>query len=101
MIKKLFRKRKEKTKTKKKKRKFSKIIIPMVIMLNALFAAATLYVFLKTSSEPQVLIASWFTFTTGELWMLSGIKKAEVKAKAEVSKIENNDNKYDYEEEDL
>jgi hypothetical protein len=38
-----------------------------------------LYAFIKTSAEPTGLIAAWFSFSTGELWMLSGIKKTELK----------------------
>lgn len=68
------------TKAKKKQGRFSKRIVALVILLNVLFTAAVLYVFLMTNgSEPTTLIVSWFTFTTGELWMLSSIKKKEVK----------------------
>lgn len=66
-------------KKEKRKIKFSKFIVTLVILLNTTFAAATLYVFLKVGSEPQVLIGAWFAFTTGELWMLSGIKKKKIK----------------------
>jgi len=31
-------------------------------------------------SEPAALIASWFAFTTGELWALAGIKRKEIHA---------------------
>ncbi len=62
-----------------KKPKFSKGIVALVVCLNAFFAAATLYIFLKTGSEPVTLIGCWFAFTTGELWMLSSIKKKESK----------------------
>lgn len=86
MLKKLFKKKVKSTK--KEKKKFSKMIVPLVIMLNVLFAVGVLYVFLQTSNEPTALVAGWFAFTTGELWMLSGIKKAEVKAKSDI----NNDN---------
>lgn len=61
------------------KRSFAKIIVPLVIILNVLFTAAVLYVFLKTSSEPVTLIGCWFAFTTGELWMLASIKKEKVR----------------------
>ena len=66
-------------KSKKKQGRFSKRIVALVIFLNVLFASAVLYVFLRTSSEPTVLVGCWFAFTTGELWMLSSIKKKEVK----------------------
>lgn len=66
-------------KKQKKAGRFSKFIVVLVILLNMAFTAAVLYVFLKVGSEPQVLIGSWFAFTTGELWMLSGIKKKKIK----------------------
>lgn len=61
------------------KTRFSKFIITMVIVLNIIFTAAILYVFAKTGSEPAVLVGAWYTFTTGELWMLASIKKTKVK----------------------
>jgi ABC-type phosphate transport system permease subunit len=64
--------------TRKKKNRFSKFIVTVVILLNILFTAAVLYVFLQTGSEPMTLIGCWFAFTTGELWMLSSIKKTKV-----------------------
>ncbi len=61
-----------------KKTKFSKFIVAAVIILNIIFTAAVLFVFLKTSNEPITLVGCWFAFTTGELWMLASIKKSEV-----------------------
>lgn len=58
---------------------FSKAIVAMVIGLNTVFTAAVLIVFLKVGSEPAVLVGAWFAFTTGELWMLSSIKKHKVR----------------------
>lgn len=58
---------------------FSKIIVISVITLNVIFAIAVLFVFLRTSCEPTGLVASWFSFTTIELWSLAGIKKAKEK----------------------
>ena len=66
-------------KRQKKKGRFSKFIVTLVILLNVIFTAAVLYIFLQVGSEPQVLIGAWFAFTTGELWMLSSIKKKKVK----------------------
>lgn len=68
-----------------KKNRFSKFIVTVVILLNILFTAAVLYVFLQTGSEPMTLIGCWFAFTTGELWMLSSIKKTKVKKEGENS----------------
>ena len=59
--------------------KYSKFIVTLVILLNTAFAFSTLYVFLRTSSEPTTLIAAWFAFTTGELWLLKDIKKSKIK----------------------
>lgn len=61
------------------KMKYSKFIVTLVILLNTAFAFSTLYVFLRTSSEPTTLIAAWFAFTTGELWLLKDIKKTKIK----------------------
>ena len=64
----------------KKQGRFSKRIVALVILLNVVFAVAVVYVYLRTNgNEPTTLIVSWFEFTTGELWMLSSIKKKEVK----------------------
>ena len=64
---------------KKQKKRFSKFIVALVVAMNIAFTIAVLYVFLKTSSEPTALVGAWFAFTTGELWMLSSIKKAKVR----------------------
>lgn len=60
------------------KGKFSKFIILAVILLNILFTAAVLYIFLKTSSEPVALVGCWFAFTTTELLNLALIKKKKI-----------------------
>lgn len=59
--------------------RFSKLIVSLIILLNVLFTAGVLYVFLRVGSEPATLIGAWFAFTTGELWMLSSIKKKKIK----------------------
>lgn len=69
----------------KSKNKFSKAIVAAVVLLNTIFTAAILYVFLKVGTEPVTLIGCWFAFTTGELWMLSSIKKTKVNKKDGVS----------------
>ena len=59
--------------------RFSKVVVSAVVILNVFFTIAVLYVFLKTNgNEPTVLIGAWFGFTTGELWMLSSIKKKKI-----------------------
>ena len=70
---------KKKVTKKEKKGGFSKLIITLVVLMNIAFTSAVLYVFLKTSSEPVALVGAWFAFTTGELWMLSSIKREKVK----------------------
>lgn len=64
-----------------KKNDFSKVIVSVVVLLNTLFTATVLYIFFKIGNEPMALIGAWFAFTTGELWMLSSIKKTKVKEK--------------------
>jgi len=70
--------------------KFSKIIVSLIILLNVLFTAGVLYVFLRVGNEPSILIGAWFAFTTGELWMLASIKKKEI----------NNEGDYDNDDEE-
>ena len=63
--------------------KFSKKIVALVIALNTGFAGAVLFVFLRVGSEPTSLIVAWFAFTTGELWLLSGITREKVRIDAD------------------
>ena len=65
----------KKQKADKKKGRFSKFIVVLVILLNAIFTAGIFYVFTKVGNEPSTLIVSWFGFTTVELWSLSKIKR--------------------------
>ena len=58
--------------------KFSKAVVSLVILLNAAFTVAVLYIFYRVGAEPTALIAAWFGFTTVELWALAGIKKKEI-----------------------
>ena len=58
---------------------FSKRVVVAIVAANVLFTAAVLWVFLRTGSEPQVLIGAWFAFTTSELIVLAGIKKQKIK----------------------
>ncbi len=58
--------------------KFSKFIVALVVLLNTLFAAAVLYIFLQTGAEPTALIAAFFSFTVGELFALAFLKKKEI-----------------------
>lgn len=63
--------------------KFSKKIVALVILLNVTFAGAVLYLCLKSSIVPDSLIVAWFAFTTGELWLLAGIRKAKMQGSDE------------------
>lgn len=58
--------------------RYSKFIVALVILMNAAFAIAVLFIFFRIGTEPTALIAAWFGFTTVELWALAGIKKKEV-----------------------
>ena len=58
--------------------RFSKAIVSLVILLNAAFTVAVLYIFYRVGMEPTTLIGAWFGFTTVELWALAGIKKREI-----------------------
>lgn len=58
--------------------RYSKFIVALVILLNTGFTVAVLYTFYRVGHEPTALIGCWFAFTTGELWILSGITKTKV-----------------------
>lgn len=60
--------------------KYSKIIVALVIALNAGFAAAVLLVYLKTGTSPDKLIDRWFDWTSGELLLLFGVKATDLVA---------------------
>ena len=66
-----------------KKGLFSKLIVSFVIIINIFFTIGTLYIFLKTGSEPVALIGAGFTFTTEEVWQLASIKKNKKEKKYE------------------
>lgn len=62
---------------------YDKKIVTAIIVLNVIFAAVIVKVFLTVGSEPTVLVGAWFTFTTGELWQLSKIKRKKLKKRME------------------
>ncbi len=68
--------------------KFSKAIVSLVILLNAAFTVAVLYIFYRVGTEPTTLIGAWFGFTTIELWALAGIKKNEIEKQTSEEEIE-------------
>lgn len=59
--------------------KYSKIIVALIVVLNVVFIYRVLEIFSNIGVEPTSSIVAWFGFTTGELWLLSGIKKEKVK----------------------
>jgi len=67
--------------------KFSKAIVSLVILLNAAFTVAVLFIFYRVGTEPTTLIGAWFSFTTIELWALAGIKKKEVEKSSNQEEI--------------
>lgn len=69
----------EKQSGSKRDGRFSKAVVVGIILLNVVFTAGVLAVFWHTMSEPSVLVASWFAFTTGELSLCAMIKSSKVK----------------------
>jgi hypothetical protein len=68
--------------------KFSKAIVSLVILLNAAFTVAVLFIFYRIGAEPTTLIGAWFGFTTIELWALAGIKKREIETRNDKEEIQ-------------
>ena len=63
----------------KKKKHISKFIVIFVIVSIFGFTALAMWVQLKSGVElSATLIGCFFGFCTGELWMLSSIKKAKI-----------------------
>ena len=63
--------------------RFSKALVTLIVAVNIIFTIAVLVVFVMVGSEPVTLIAAWFAFATGELWLLAGIKKTKLKGGAD------------------
>lgn len=59
--------------------RFSDKIVKIVILLNSVFAAAIIAVFLITRQEPTVLVGSWFGSFTLELLILARIRIEKVR----------------------
>jgi hypothetical protein len=68
--------------------KFSKKIVTLVVLLNAAFTVAVLFIFYRIGTEPTTLIGAWFGFTTVELWALAGIKKREIETRNDKEEIQ-------------
>lgn len=58
---------------------FSKLIVILAIVLNVIFAAAVLTIFVITREEPTTLISYWFPLWGGEFGLLAVIKLYKVK----------------------
>lgn len=78
---------------KKKEGQYSKVLVTLIIFLNIIFTIAVFFVFARTGSEPSTLIATWFSFTTVELWSLARIKKKKIDR--EISEIKYGGSDYD------
>lgn len=78
---------------KKGKGQYSKALVTMIICLNIIFTIAVFFVFARTGSEPSTLIATWFSFTTVELWSLARIKKKKIDK--EISELKFGGSDYD------
>lgn len=81
------------TRKKKRKGQYSKALVTLIICLNIIFTIAVFFVFARTGSEPSTLIATWFSFTTVELWSLARIKKKKIDR--EISEIKYGGSDYD------
>lgn len=77
----------------KKEGQYSKALVTLIILLNIIFTIAVFVVFERTGSEPSTLIATWFSFTTVELWSLARIKKKKIDR--EISEIKYGGSDYD------
>ena len=67
------------------KGKFSNVVVILVVVLNIWFTDRVLDIYIVTGTEPIILIGAWFAFTGGELWLVSGIKKAKIKKESIIS----------------
>lgn len=78
---------------KKGKGQYSKALVTLIILMNIIFTIAVFVVFARTGSEPSTLIATWFSFTTVELWSLARIKKKKIDR--EINEIKYGGSDYD------
>ena len=66
-------------KDKNNKKKKSEWIVPFVICSVFIFTGIAIFLQFVTSTElSSTLITCFYAFCTGELWMLSSIKKAKI-----------------------
>jgi len=81
------------TKKQKQALRFSKIIIIAVIIMVLIFTGCIVYVFYKKGAEPTVIIASFFTFMTGEVLALAKLKLSEISIEGKNIKKEEEEKK--------
>lgn len=76
---------------KKKKRSTRKWVIPLVISAIFIFTGMAIWLQYATNTElSPTLITCFYTFCTGELWMLASITKTKAKNDSNSSDEENN-----------
>lgn len=63
--------------------RFSKLIVSLIIFLNAAFAIAVLRINSSGQMVSDSLVVAWFGFTTGELWALASIRKTKARGENE------------------
>lgn len=73
---------------------FSKVVVVLVILLNAFFTWQVLTIVQLGLPEPTVLITAWFGFTTVELWSLASIKKKKEEKELKLYEAEYDDSAY-------
>ena len=61
----------------------SKVLVPMIVLSNVVFATVILVMFWYRGQEPMALIGAWFAFTTGELWAMAIIQREKVRGRKE------------------
>lgn len=66
------------TKKQKQALRFSKIVIIVVIIIVLIFTGSVLYIYNNKGTEPNIMIASFFAFMTGEVLALAKIKLSEI-----------------------
>ncbi len=78
----------------KEEKVFSKFIVVLIILLNILFTAVILLIHLYLQVVPSdTIIIAWFGFTTGELGLLTFIRKKEEDVRMiEMGKLGHNTN---------
>lgn len=69
----------EKQKAAQKEKHVTNICLTVIAIVLIIFTSAVLFIFLKTGSEPDTLIVSFFSACTGELGFMALIKNSKHK----------------------